>query len=171
MAARIEELIDELAIPPRGLDAHAESGRDRPLLLGVGAGCERFLALLAGGMERRGHAVDWQRVDLTSYVSAREGHIRIGHGPVSSVAGRSVIIVQEVLSSGLSATFLEHWLRRRGAAEVAVCALFDREAARIIDVPLRCRGFAAPDVGLAGFGLCRWQEYRDLPFIAEVTLG
>jgi hypoxanthine phosphoribosyltransferase len=63
---------------------------------------------------------------------------------------------------------LHRWLRRRGAADVTVCALLDREAARIIDVPLKCRGFAAPDVGLAGFGLYRWQEYRDLPFIAEI---
>ena len=79
-----------------------------------------------------------------------------------------MIIVQEVLSTGLSAAFLEAWLRRHGAAAVEVCALLDREAARILDVPVISRGFAAPDVPLAGYGLARWREYRDLPFIAEL---
>jgi hypoxanthine phosphoribosyltransferase len=166
---RIEELVDELDNVSLGPDAHAAPVCERPLLLGVGAGSERFLISLAAGLERRGRAVDRARIDLTSYPGAvGEGHIRVTHGPVRSVAGRSVIIVQEVLSSGLSATFLQRWLRRRGASHIAVCALLDREAARIVDVPLTCRGFAAPDVGLAGFGLCRWQEHRDLPFIAEI---
>jgi hypoxanthine phosphoribosyltransferase len=169
VTARIEELVDELDNGSLGPDAHAAPGCERPLLLGVGAGSERFLISLAAGLESRGRAVDRARIDLTSYLGAAgEGHIRVTHGPVRSVAGRSVIIVQEVLSSGLSATFLQRWLRRRGASDIAVCALLDREAARIVDVPLTCRGFAAPDVGLAGFGLCRWQEHRDLPFIAEV---
>jgi hypoxanthine phosphoribosyltransferase len=169
VAARIEELVDELDNSPFAPDAHAAPDRERLLLLGVGAGSQRFLAALGDVFERRGRAVDRGRVDLTSYLGAAgEEHIRVTRGPVSSIAGRSVIIVQEVLSSGLSATFLHRWLRRRGAADVTVCALLDREAARIIDVPLKCRGFAAPDVGLAGFGLCRWQEHRDLPFIAEI---
>jgi hypoxanthine-guanine phosphoribosyltransferase len=46
--------------------------------------------------------------------------------------------------------------------------LVDREAARVVDVPIVCRGFAAPDVALAGYGLARRREYRDLPFIAEI---
>ena len=54
---------------------------------------------------------------------------------------------------------------------VDVCALLDREAARIIDLPVACRGFAAPDVALAGYGLARRREYRGLPYIAEIETG
>lgn len=79
--------------------------------------------------------------------------------------------MQEVLSSGLSAAYLHAWLHRHGAAVVDVCALLDREAARVIDVPVTCRGFAAPDVALAGYGLARRSEFRGLPYIAEIETG
>jgi hypoxanthine phosphoribosyltransferase len=85
-----------------------------------------------------------------------------------ALLGRSVTVVQEVLSTGLSATFLASWLRRHGAATVGICALMDREAARVVDVPIVCRGFAVPDVALAGYGLTRRREYRDLPFVAKI---
>ena len=77
-------------------------------------------------------------------------------------------LVQEVLSTGLSATFLAAWMRRRGAAAVQTCALMDREAARVVDVPVVCRGFAVPDVALAGYGLARRHEFQDLPYVAEI---
>jgi hypoxanthine-guanine phosphoribosyltransferase len=60
------------------------------------------------------------------------------------------------------------WMRRHGAAAVETCALMDREAARVVDVPVVCRGFAVPDVALAGYGLARRHEFRDLPYIAEI---
>jgi hypoxanthine-guanine phosphoribosyltransferase len=44
----------------------------------------------------------------------------------------------------------------------------DREAARVVDVPVVCRGFAVPDVALAGFGLDRRREFRDLPYVAKI---
>ena len=141
----------------------------RPLLLGVGQGSERFLATLAERVRARGVAVDVSRTDLTSYAGAGSApRARITRPPSLPVAGRPVVILQEVLSTGLTAAFLESWLRRNGAAAVDVCALLDREAARILDVPLITRGFAAPDVALAGYGLSRWREYRHLPFIAEL---
>ena len=79
-------------------------------------------------------------------------------------------MVQEVLSTGLSATFLTSWMKRRGAACVETCALMDREAARVVDVPVVCRGFAAPDVSLAGYGLTRRHEFRHLPYIAAIEV-
>jgi hypoxanthine phosphoribosyltransferase len=144
----------------------------RPLLLGMGAGSDRFLASLSHHVRHLGAPVDVDRVDLTSIAEElRAERIRVIRPPAASLAGRLVVIVQEVLSTGLSAAFLETWLRRRGASDVVVCALLDRDAARIVDVPLLCRGFEAPDVTLAGYGLRRWQQFRDLPFIAEIEIG
>lgn len=167
---RVAQLADQLTqgwrIQPRG------DGNQKPLLLGVGAGADRFLRSLAAQIDRLGVPVDVDRVELTA-TTGEHGttRVRVTRPPVASVAGRPVVIVQEILSTGLTAAFLEAWLRRQGSNGAEVCALLDREAARILDVPIACRGFSAPDVALAGFGLTRWQEYRDLPFIAQIETG
>jgi hypoxanthine phosphoribosyltransferase len=146
------------------------SGREqRPLLVGVGSGSERFLASLGENVRSLGVPVDLDRVALSS-LSATPGpsRVRVSRLPATSLAGRSVTLVQEVLSTGLSATFLTAWMRRHGASAVETCALMDREAARVVDVPVVCRGFTVPDVALAGFGLSRRHEFRDLPYVAKL---
>jgi bifunctional protein TilS/HprT len=141
----------------------------RPLLVGVGSGSDRFLTSLGENLRGLGVPVDLDRIALTS-IGADSGpsRVRVSRLPATSLAGRSVTLVQEVLSTGLSATFLSGWLRRRGAASVETCALLDREAARVVDVPVLCRGFAVPDVALAGYGLARRHEFRELPYIARI---
>ncbi|MBA2596465.1 MAG: hypothetical protein H0V00_07555 [Chloroflexia bacterium] len=169
---RITELASQIAA---GLPARTVRDRgQRPLLLGVGPGSDRFLLSLGEKVRALGVGVDLDRVDLTTMPAPpalAPVQVRLARVPTASLPGRAVVLVQEVLSSGLSAAFLETWLQRRGAEEVAVCALLDREAARVVDVPVICRGFLAPDVGLAGYGLTRRREFRDLPFIAEVETG
>lgn len=163
LAAELSQIIDAR---PKG------ESRLRPLLLGLGPGSARFLGALGEGVRARGIAVDIDRADLTSLVSAPEAErVRLVRTPAQPIAGRAVVIVQEVVSSGLSAAFVQAWLQRRGAAAIDLCALLDREAARIIDLPVACRGFAAPDVSLAGFGLARRREFGNLPYIAEIETG
>lgn len=167
---RIARMAEELLASSS--EAWAAAPVARPLLLGVGAGSDRFLTSLVTHLERLGVPADAERVKVTSYHGpATTNRARLEQVPLSPIAGRHVVIVQDVLNTGLSAAFLECWLRRRGAAGVSVCALLDREAARVIDVPVACRGFTAPDVALAGYGLSRWREFRDLPFIAEIETG
>jgi hypoxanthine phosphoribosyltransferase len=151
-------------------DAKAASERgQRPLLVGVGPGSDRFLASLGENLRGLGVPVDLDLIALTS-ISADSGpnRVRVSQPPAVSLSGRSVTLVQEVLSTGLSATFLSGWLRRHGANSVEICALLDREAARVIDVPVVCRGFAVPDVAVAGFGLARRNQFRELPYIAKI---
>ena len=165
---RIGELAHQLVDVWSGRAVGESSGRQ--LLVGVGSGAERFLEALGDNIHRLGVAVDLDRVELTAIArDAGPGRVRVSRPPVAPLAGRSVTVVQEVLSTGLSATFLSGWLRRRGASCVEACVLVDREAARVVDVPIVCRGFVAPDVALAGYGLARRREYRHLPFIAKLA--
>ncbi len=150
-------------------DGVASGRRQRRLLVGVGSGSERFLASLGENVRCLGVPVDLDRLALTSPATdPGPSRVRVSRPPTSSLAGRSVTLVQEVLSTGLSATFLRAWMHRHGAGAVETCALMDREAARIVDVPVVCHGFTVPDVALAGFGLARRHEFRDLPYIARV---
>lgn len=167
----VEKRIAQLAHQLVGAwEERASSGRgQRPLLVGVGSGSERFLASLGENVRRLGVPVDLDRVALTAFATEpASSRVRVSRPPTGTLAGRSITLVQEVLSTGLSATFLKAWMHRHGAGVVEICALMDREAARVVDVPLICRGFAVPDVALVGFGLARRREFRDLPYIARV---
>jgi hypoxanthine phosphoribosyltransferase len=167
--ARVVELAEQLT--NRWRSRPVEEWRRRPLLIGTGSGCDRFLVALRENVRRLGVAVDSDRVELTSITKeSTAARARIMRPPRAPVAGRPVIIVQEVLSTGFSATFLAAWLLRHGATAVEVCALLDRAAARVVDVPVVCRGFEVPDVALTGFGLARWQAFRDFPDIAELEI-
>ena len=164
---RIAHLAHEL-IQAWGGKVANERGQ-RPLLLGVGSGSDRFLTSLGENLRSLGVPVDLDRVTLTSIgMDAEPSRVRVSRRPTTLLTGRSITLVQEVLSTGLSATFLSGWLRRHGAASVETCALLDREAARVVDVPVVCRGFEIPDIALAGFGLARRHEFRNLPYIAKI---
>lgn len=167
LAARIADLAREFVI---AWQQRPQMGSDvRPLLLGLGAGAGRFLDSLCENIRAQGIPVDRDWIEVSSLAGKpHAGRIRVTRSPIAPLAGRPILVVQEVLSTGLSAAFVEGWLRRQGAAAIDVCALLDRTAARIVDIPVGYRGFEAPDVSVAGYGLTRWREYGDLPYIAEV---
>jgi len=139
------------------------------LFLGVGRGSERFLAALRAELADQGAAVEADRVDLTRHRTLGGARrVRVRRGPTADLVGRRVVLVEDIVSTGLSLAYLAAWLRRRGAAAVEVCALLDRRPARLVEVPVRYAGFEAPADLLVGFGLDLRRQFRDLPFIATV---
>lgn len=141
----------------------------RPLLLGIGHGSRTFLEALGDEVRAHGVAVDHDKIVLsTPETPDKAQRVRVERSPRAILLDRPVTLVQEVISSGLSAAYVSGWLLRHGAASVDICTLLDRDVARILDVPVTLRGFSAPDVTLAGFGLSRWGEFRDLPHVATV---
>lgn len=173
LSTRISEMAEELCSRWQTRTGLRTSRHllERPLLLGVGEGSTHFLRQLGAMMDAAGVPVDAARIDLTT----REGkadwaRVRVARPPRIPPAGRHVVIVQDIVSSGLSATYVSAWLRRHGARSVELCALLDREPARVLEVPVDVRGFEAPDVPLGGFGLQRWEDFRGLSYIAEICL-
>ena len=94
------------------------------------------------------------------------GVVRITKDLDESIEGRNVLLVEDIIDTGLTANYLLQALRRRGPASVSVCALLDKSARRIIDLPIRYRGFEIPDVFVVGYGMDYQQRYRNLPHIA-----
>jgi len=82
------------------------------------------------------------------------------------VHDRDVVLVEDIVDTGLTSTYVLGELRRRGPASVEVCTLFDRRARRIVPVPVRFSGFEAPDELLLGYGLDVAGRYRNLRFVA-----
>jgi hypoxanthine phosphoribosyltransferase len=87
---------------------------------------------------------------------------------VEPVSGRHVLVVEDVVDTGLSLAFLLRVLEEREPASISVCALLDREHKRIVDTPVAFRGFTLGDEYLVGYGLDFLGLYRNLPCLVAV---
>lgn len=99
------------------------------------------------------------------------GVVRITKDLDESVAGRNVLLVEDIIDTGLTANYLLHNLRQRKPASVDLCALLDKSARRLIDLPIPYRGFEIPDVFVVGYGMDYQQRYRQLPHIAVLQVN
>jgi hypoxanthine phosphoribosyltransferase len=99
------------------------------------------------------------------------GVVRITKDLEESIAGRNVLLVEDIIDTGLTANYLLDNLRQRKPASVDVCALLDKSARRLIDLPIPYRGFEIPDVFVVGYGMDYQQRYRHLPHIAILRMN
>jgi len=82
-----------------------------------------------------------------------------------NVAGRDVIMAEDIVDTGMTLNYILNHLRAKGPASLATCTLLDKRVRRIVDVPLDYIGFEVPDEFVVGYGLDYREEYRNLPFI------
>jgi hypoxanthine phosphoribosyltransferase len=106
---------------------------------------------------------------ISSYTSGQSsGAVKILKDLEESIEGREVIVVEDIVATGLTLSYLLRSLQARNPAGLKVCTLLDRVVSRIIDVPIVYRGFELPDVFVVGYGLDFQQHYRNLPFICTL---
>ena len=86
-----------------------------------------------------------------------------------SIASREVLVIEDIIDTGLTLSYLLRNLEPRAPASLKVCVLLDKPARRIADLPIAYRGFEVPDKFVVGYGLDYRQMYRNLPFIATLT--
>ncbi|MEE9182661.1 MAG: hypoxanthine phosphoribosyltransferase [candidate division NC10 bacterium] len=97
------------------------------------------------------------------------GVVRILKDLDESIAGRAVLVIEDIIDTGLTLNYLLRNLEPRAPASLKVCVLLDKPARRIVDLPIAYRGFELPDKFVVGYGLDYRQQYRNLPFIATLT--
>ncbi|MCU0280800.1 MAG: hypoxanthine phosphoribosyltransferase [Acidimicrobiia bacterium] len=149
IAARIAEL---------GATIRADYAGKDPVLLGVLKGAVPFLADLG---RRLPPQIDIDFLSLTRFGS--EGRVGIAVDSATSLAGRHVLLVEDIVDTGLTLSYLLGLLQTRDPASLATVTLLDKRTRRIVDVPLRYRGFEVGDEFLLGYGLDWEGRYRNLP--------
>ena len=161
---------DELAHRVRELGAEIsrDYGGRNPLLIGVLKGAVFFLSDLMREIEIPCE-VDFMAV--ASYGSATDasGVVRILKDLDRPVAERHVLIVEDIVDSGLTLQYLLRNLGARDPASLEVCALLTKPARRKVDLPTRYVGFEIPDRFAIGYGLDLGERYRNLPYVAALT--
>jgi len=110
------------------------------------------------------------RIDLmevSSYGGATEtsGQVRILKDLSSSIEGKHVLIVEDIIDTGLTLNYLSEYLRGKDPASLRICALLDKPARRLVEIDIAYRGFLIPDRFVIGYGLVYDEIYRNLPYI------
>ncbi|GAV31360.1 hypoxanthine-guanine phosphoribosyltransferase [Coriobacteriaceae bacterium EMTCatB1] len=103
---------------------------------------------------------------ISSYGSGEA--VRIVKDLDEDIGGKHVLVVEDIVDTGLTLHYLLGVLAGRSPASLAVCALMDRRARRIADVPIAYRGLEIPDVFVVGYGIDLGGRYRNLPYVAVV---
>src|SRR5512136_2583873 len=109
-------------------------------------------------------AVDFIAISSYGPSSKASGVVRIVKDLEEEIAGRDLLVVEDIVDTGLTLGYLLRILRERGPASLKVCTLLDRNVRRIVEPPVAYRGFEVPDKFVVGYGLDYHQRYRNLPF-------
>lgn len=139
----------------------SRSYADDVVLVAVLKGSMIFLADLVRGLSIR-PIVDFLAI---SRYEPDSGRVRLVKDIDTDIGGRHVLLVEDIVDTGLSLGYLLGELRRRGPASLEVCTLLDKSARRILPTPLEFVGFEVPDVFVLGYGLDFAGRYRNLNVI------
>src|SRR5690349_22704665 len=145
------------------------AGRDL-LLIGVLKGAVFFLADLMRRIEVPCE-VDFMAVSSYGSSTDSSGVVRILKDLDAPLEGRDVLIVEDIVDSGLTLQYLMRTLETRGPASLEVCALLTKPERRLVETPARYVGFEIPDKFAIGYGLDYAERYRNLPYVATLQLG
>jgi hypoxanthine phosphoribosyltransferase len=157
LAARVTELGKEITADYEGR---------APLLVGVLKGAFMFMSDLARAIDL---PVELDFMAVSSYGSATKtsGVVRIIKDLDADLTGRHVLLVEDIVDSGLTLAYLRKNLAARSPMSLEVCSLLVKEGLQKVDPDLRYVGFRIPPVFVVGYGLDIDERYRNLPFVAE----
>jgi hypoxanthine phosphoribosyltransferase len=159
LQARIKELAAQV-------DADYE-GRDI-LLVGVLKGAVMAMADLTRAMQRH-LEMDWMAVSSYGSGTKSSGVVRILKDLDGDITGRNVLIVEDIVDSGLTLSWLKSNLESRGAANVDILAILRKPEAAKVEVAVKYVGFDIPKDFVVGYGLDFDEKYRNLPFIGVLA--
>lgn len=139
------------------------AGKD-PLIVSVLKGSYVFMADLTRRISIPCN-VDFMAVSSYGAGTKTTGEVQIIKDIGSKIDGRHLIIVEDILDSGVTLSFLMKVLKARGAASIRLCTLLSKPERRKVDVPVDYLGFEIPDAFVVGYGLDYAEKYRNLPYI------
>ena len=157
--ARLRERVSEL-----GRELSRDYAGRQPLIVGILRGSFVFIADLVRACDFQ-CTIDFMAVSSYGSGSTSSGEVRIVKDLSEDIAGRDVILVEDILDSGNTLCYLRQYLLSRGPSSVKIVVLLDKPARRRVDIQADYTGFTIPDSFVVGYGLDYNQRYRSLPYI------
>ena len=170
---KITKLYGEAEIAERVIALAGEVAAVLPadfLMVGLLKGSFVFVADLIRALDRLGCRPRVEFMRLSSYGSGKQssGEVHLIGDVPTDVAGRAILLVDDIVDSGRSISYARTLLLERGAAQIWTCALLDKPSRREIDVPSDFVGFTIPDLFVVGYGIDYAEGYRHLSYIGTV---
>lgn len=137
------------------------------LLVGILKGSFVFMADLIRCIDLP-IAVDFMAMSSYGAATKSSGVVRILKDLEHGLDGRHVLVVEDVVDTGLTLNYIYGHMRSRGAASVKICSLLDKPSRRQVAVPLHYKGFEIPDEFVVGYGLDVDERYRNLPDVCRL---
>jgi len=136
----------------------------QPLLISVLKGSFMFMADLVRQLDL---PLELDFIRLSSYGTAREssGKVRVVQGVKTPIKGRDVLVIEDIVDTGITISFLLDYLKKKQPASLKLCTLTDKPSRRRVPVPIDYRGFTVPNNFIVGYGLDLNQRFRNLPHI------
>lgn len=164
-------IITEAQIKERIADLAAEISRDyeglNPIIITVLRGAVYFMVDLTRQLTIP-HSIDF--LAISGYgPNPRSVGVRITKDLDQNIHGQHVLIVEDIVDTGLTLHYLTRTLRERGPASLKVCAFFDRAAQRIANLPLEYKGFEITDEWIVGYGLDYKEKWRNLNCVMSIA--
>jgi hypoxanthine phosphoribosyltransferase len=168
---KLEPLITAEQIQTRITELGAEIARDyegrNPLMIGVLKGAFIFFSDLMRAIDIR-LGVEFMAISSYGELTRSSGEVKIVKDLDVPIEGRDIIVVEDIVDTGLTLSYLFSVLHTRGAKSVKLAALLDKWERRQREVPIDYLGFKIPDAFVVGYGLDFAERYRNLPYIAIV---
>lgn len=171
MASQLKVLItqDEIkqAIARLAAEIRQDYKSKEPLLVGILKGSFVFMADLIRQLEL---PVEVDFIKLSSYGAGREtsGKVKVVQGLKTPIKGRDVLVVEDIVDTGLTISFLLNYLQKKKPASLRLCALTDKPSRRQVPVTIDYLGFAVPDRFIVGYGIDWNEKFRYLPDICFI---
>lgn len=157
---------EELA--QRVVELGREISRDyagkKPMLVGALKGVMCFMADLVRAITIP-MEVDFMAISSYSSEERDRGVVRVIKDLDLSITDRHVIFIEDVVDTGLTLNYLLRSLRARGPASLEVCVLLNKATRRLVEIPIRYKGYDMPDYFIVGYGLDYSERFRNLPYI------
>lgn len=147
-----------------GAEITADYAGKEILMIGVLRGAVLFMADLARAIQVP-VAIDFMAVSSYGAGTSSSGVVRILKDLDESVEGKHVLVVEDIIDSGLTLNYLMDNLKSRKPASIKICTLLNKPERRKVDVDIAYNGFTVPDYFVIGYGLDYAEKYRNLPFI------
>lgn len=166
---QVKELISQHQLAERIGQLGAEIARDygdrELILICVLKGSFMFLADLARAIPSRNLAIEF--LGLASYgdATSSSGVVQITSDLTRSIEGKEVLVVEDIVDTGLTMEYLNENLATRRPASIRLCSLLHKPTHTVKPVPIHYLGFTIPDLFVVGYGLDYAQKYRNLPFL------
>lgn len=158
IAKKVKELGEQISKDYKGKDL---------MLVGILKGAVIFMSDLARNIDIP-ISMDFMAVSSYGQSSKSTGIVRLIKDLDSSIKNKDILIVEDIIDTGLTLDYLTDNLSKRGANSVKICTLLDKPERRKVDIPVDYFGFIVPDEFIVGYGIDYAQKYRNLSFIASL---